>query len=1025
MQKQHKKWVLPKCYRHLLFLLFFSTTLYAQNNGNITVIIQDTKGEALSGASVNVANASKGFSQTSSSNNEGLTVFKDLLTDSSYCITVSYIGMELQKQCGYQVKAGQKVTVIIKMKESLSTQMNEVVVVGYGTRKKSDVTGAIGSVAEKDFNRGVVTSPESLFQGKIAGVNVTGNTGEPGGNQTVVIRGPGSLRSGNGPLMVVDGVPLDNSTVSTSTPNVGFGASASLNPLNFINPADIESIDVLKDASATAIYGSRAANGVIIITTKKGSAKNGGLTYSNYFGTSSIAKKLDLFTAAEFIAFQEKQGRSQYIFDRNIATDWQDQIFRQAFTQNHNLALNGGTDKSSYYMSLSAMDQEGIIKTNELKRYTARFKIDQLLLKDRLKVTTNITYAHINNTASPRSDKPGANSGSLLPDAFGANPTYPVRNADGILFVFPQGRNPLADLELFDSFSRTDRVLGNIEGKLKLFKGLEYRINYAIDRSIGNGDTQIKRSSLPNMEFPEGRAIFLKNESTSHLIEHYLNYVLTLKKHNIEFLAGQSYQYFFQRAASSSINNFSTDAIDAIYNPGIGTSLTINQNMPTGTANINELQSYFGRVNYSFNDKYLLTATIRKDGSSKFGKNNRYGIFPSVSGAWKLNQEDFISKLNIFSELKLRAGWGQTGNQEIPNKITLPLLSSGIGLTQGYPLSDAAVNTGYIYNRTANPNLKWETTTQTNVGLDFGLFQGALTGTADYFNKNTSDMLLQLTVADPISPTTTKWGNVPMNVINKGLELSLNYASSKAHKLNFSVGGNATFLKNTVKNAPFSFLSTGALSGPGTNNVNVSVIKNGEPLSSFFLQEHIGFDANGNNVFRDINRDKVSNANDRIIAASPIPTFLYGLNATVSYDRFDLALNFNGVSGNKVYNNTANAYFNFPQLASGQNIVNNGVNDQESRSNSATPSTRYLEDGSFLRLNNATLRYNLNLNKIDWLKTLSVYVTGQNLFTITNYSGMDPEVNVPSEVGGIISYGIDTTNYPRARTFLLGLNLSF
>lgn len=1024
MQKQHKQRV-SRCCRLLLILLLFSTALHAQNKGNITVIVQDTKGGALSGASVNIANTSKAFSQTSSSSDAGLTVFKDLPGDSSYCITVSYMGMEQQKQCGYQVKAGQKVTVIIKMKESLSRQMNEVVVVGYGTRKKSDVTGAIGSVAEKDFNRGVVTSPESLFQGKIAGVNVTGNTGEPGGNQTVVIRGPGSLRSGNGPLMVIDGVPLDNSTVSTSTPNVGFGSSASLNPLNFINPADIESVDVLKDASATAIYGSRAANGVIIITTKKGSAKNGGLNYSNYFGTSAIAKKLDLFTAAEYIAFQDKQGRSQYIYDRNTATDWQDQIFRQAFTQNHNLAINGGTDKSSYYLSLSAMDQEGIIKTNELKRYTARFKIDQLLLKDRLKVSTNLTYGHIDNAASPRSDKPGANSGSLLPDAFGANPTYPVRNADGSLFVFPQGRNPLADLELFESSSRTDRILGNIEGKLKLVKGLEYRVNFAIDRSVGNGETQVKRSTLPNLEFPEGRAVFMKNESSSHLLEHYLNYALTLNKHKIEVLAGQSYQYFFQRASSSSINNFSTDAIDAIYNPGIGTSLSINQNMPTGSANINELQSYFGRVNYSFADKYLLTATIRKDGSSKFGKNNRYGIFPSVSGAWKLSQEDFIARLNVFSELKLRAGWGQTGNQEIPNKITLPLLSSGIGLTQGYPLSDGTVNTGYIYNRTANPNLKWETTTQTNIGLDFGLFHGALTGSADYFDKNTSDMILQLTVADPISPTTTQWSNVPMNVINKGVELSLNYASSKAHQISFSVGGNATFLKNTVKNAPFSFLSTGALSGPGTNNVNVSVIKNGEPLSSFYLQDHIGFDANGNNVFRDINGDGVSNANDRIIAGSPIPTLVYGLNSTVSYKRFDLSLNFNGVSGNKIYNNTANAYFNFPQLASGQNIVNNGVNEQESRSNSATPSTRYLEDGRFLRLNNATLLYNVNLNKVDWLKTLSVYVSGQNLFTVTKYSGIDPEVNVPSDVNGIISYGIDTTNYPRARTFLLGLNVSF
>ncbi len=904
--------------------------------------------------------------------------------------------------------------------------LSEVVVVGYGTQQRADVTGAIGSVGEKDFNRGIVTSPEQLIQGKLAGVTVTGNTGEPGANQTIIVRGPGSIRSGNTPLFVVDGVPLDNSVVSVGTANVGFGSSAPLNPLNFINPSDIESVDVLKDASATAIYGARGANGVVIITTKKGSVKKAGLSYSAYVGSSTVANKIDLLTAAEFIRFQEANNRPANINDRSINTDWQDQIFRNAFTQNHNLSLNGGSDNSSYYVSLSLMNQEGVIKTNALKRYTGRVNLTQRLLNDRLNVSVNFTAGHTNNRAAPRNDFAGANTGSLIPDALGANPTYPVRNPDGSLFVFPQGRNPLADLELFDSYARTDRVLGNIEGRLKLIKGLEYRINFAVDRSIGNGETQTKRSDLAKLDFPEGRAVFSKNESSSNLIENYLTYSVLRGKHSVEGLAGHSYQRFFQRTNSSSINNFSTSEIDAIFNPGIGTSLSINQNPITGGAAINELQSFFGRVNYGFADKYLLTATVRADGSSKFGQNNRYGVFPSVSGAWKLKNEAFLSRVGFLSELKLRAGWGQTGNQEIPGKITLPLLTSGIGNGQGYPLTEGGITPGFTYSRTANPNIKWEVTTQTNIGLDFGLLGDKLTGTVDYFYKNTSDMLLNITIADPISANGSQWANVDMNVINRGLELGLTYRSRPtAGRFSWQLGGNATFLKNEVQNAPFSFLRTGSLSGPGLTNVTVSGILNGEAVSSFYLLDFLGLTETGLNNFRDANGDGVISAADRVVTGSSIPDLTYNINGSVGWRGFDLTLNLNGVSGNKLYNNTANAYFNLPQLAAGQNIVSTAVTTGEAITNSATASTRFLESGNFLRLNNATLRYNFGLSGINWLKNLSVYATGQNLFTITNYTGFDPEVNVPANTGGIIAYGIDITSYPRARTYLLGLNVSF
>ncbi|RIV23384.1 TonB-dependent receptor [Fibrisoma montanum] len=974
----------------------------------------DNEGQGLPGVNVVL----KGSTNTGTTT-DGNGQFRLDVPNQNAVLVFSSIGYVTQ-----EVTVGSRTVLAVTMQTD-TRSLNEVVVVGYGTQQRADVTGAIGSVGEKDFNRGVITSPEQLIQGKLSGVNITGNTGEPGANQTIIVRGPGSIRSGNTPLFVVDGVPLDNSVVSTGSANVGFGSSAPLNPLNFINPADIESVDVLKDASATAIYGSRGANGVVIITTKKGSAKKSGLSYSNYFGASTVANKIDLLSAEEFIRFQDANNRPANIYDRNISTDWQDQILRTAFTQNHNLALNGGSENSTYYVSLSLLNQAGIIKTNDLKRYTGRINFTQKLLDDRVGVSVNFTAGHTNNRAAPRNDFAGANAGSLIPDALGANPTYPVRNPDGSLFVFPQGRNPLADLELFDSYARTDRILGNIEGRLKLIKGLEYRINFAVDRSVGNGETQVKRSGLPKLDFPEGRAVFAKNESSSNLIENYLKYAFSFGSNTFDVLAGHSYQRFFQRSNSSSINNFSTSEIDAIYNPGIGTSLNISQNPLTGSASINELQSFYGRVNYAFADRYLLTATVRADGSSKFGANNRYGLFPSVSGAWKLKNEPFLSGLNFVSDLKLRAGWGQTGNQEIPGKITLPLLTSGTGNGQGYPLTESGITPGYTYSRTANPDIKWEVTTQTNVGLDFGLFGGALSGTVDYFYKNTSDMLLNITVSDPVSPTGSRWQNVAMNVINEGLELGLNYASPRSGKLYWQLGGNATFLRNEVQNAPFSFLRTGSISGPGLSGVTVSGNLNGFPIASFYLLEYTGLNENGLNAFRDVNGDGTVSAADRIVAGSPIPNFTYNFNGNVGYKNFDLSVNFNGVSGNKIYNNTANAYFNMPQLASGQNIARTSITANESNTNSATASTRFLESGNFLRLNNATLRYSFNTAKVSWLKNLSVFATGQNLLTFTNYTGFDPEVNVPASTDGITAYGIDITNYPRSRTYLLGLNIAF
>ncbi len=968
-------------------------------------------GDPMPGATVRVQGTNLG----AVTNEEG--AFSLSVPDDATTLLISYVGY---KTLEVNIESGSQFDVQLEVDDYV---LGQVVVTGYGTQRREDVTGAIGTVTDEEFNAGVIVSPEQLIQGKLAGVSITANNGEPGAAQTIIIRGPGSLRTGNGPLFVVDGVPLDDDNISPGRDNVGFGSSQPLNPLNFLNPNDIASIDVLKDASATAIYGARGANGVIMITTKRGTGQ-GGLNYSNYFGVSQAANKIELLNADEFIQFQNTKGSPDNIFNSSIDTDWQDEVFRDAFVQNHSLSFNGGSDQSNYYVSLSYLDQEGLIRGNELQRYTARVNFTQSLIEDRLRIKLNLTASHTDNEGVPRNDNADANFGSLIPDMLGGNPTYPVRDANGELFIFPNGRNPLADLALYTSLTRNDRILGNIEAALEIVEGLEYKVNFAMDRSVGNGDTQIEPSGLANIAIPEGAAVFSKTEANNLLIENYLQYDYNTGDHGITVLGGYSYQRFFNRFNSSSIIGFSTDEIDLIFAPQIGTILDINQNRPSGNATQNELQSFFGRVNYDFGGKYLLTATVRADGSSKFGENNRYGVFPSVAAAWKIN-EDLFPGSAVVTNLKLRAGWGQTGNQEIPGKITQAALTSTNSPTNGgYPLTQD-INPGFTFTRTANPDIQWEVTTQTNVGLDFAFFGGSFYGSVDYFYKNTTDVLLNLTVSDPISPTASRWENIDMDIINQGVEIALNYQYQGATGFDWGLGANGTILSNEVDNAPFSFLRTGDVDGPGLSGVTVAGNLNGEGVASFFLLEHLGFDENGENIFRDANGDGTINADDRVVAGSPFPDFTYNFFGNVGFRGLSLTMNFNGAVGSKIYNNTANAYFNAPQLSSGTNIAKAYLVEEESAINSATESTRYLEDGDFLRLNNATLRYSFDVSGLSWIRGLALYVTGQNLFTITDYSGFDPEVNVPSDVGGVVGYGIDFANYPRARTYLGGIDISF
>jgi iron complex outermembrane receptor protein len=932
--------------------------------------------------------------------------YKMTVASDESVLVFSFVGFISQ-----QIPVGAQTEINVQLVGDAAT-LSEVVVVGYGTQEKKDVTGSVASVKSEEFNRGVINSPEQLLQGKVAGVNVTSASGEPGGIQSITIRGPGGVRTGSTPLFVIDGVALDNSSTSAAS-----------NPLNFLNPQDIESMDVLKDASATAIYGSRGANGVVLITTKKGKAGRSSLGYSGGIGISKMARPLDVFSADEYRHQVVDLGGT--LIDSLGNTDWQKEISRTAITQNHNLTLSGGADKLTYYASLGLQDQEGILKNSGLKRYSGRINVSQKLLDDRLTVDLNLSANSTTNTRPP-SEGVNWSSITILGSAATANPTYPAYDEDGNPFRYASGTNPLRQLELSEDITTTNRVIGNISPSFKIIEGLVYKLNFGIDNSNSVRDLTSFPSTVPPQD---GRFETTNKHNNNKLIENYLTYTVTKKDHSIAALLGHSYQKFFIHERTFSINKFAISPIDPRYNPGLGLDLTMANNKPTGSATKNELQSFFGRVNYAFKDKYLFTATVRADGSSKFGENNKYGTFPSFSLGWRISDEGFMQSLPV-SNLKLRAGWGQTGNQEIPSKITQPLFTSQIASGTTYPLDGGTYPAGTTYSRLANPNIQWEVSTQTNIGLDFGFLGGALSGSVDYFDKVSSEILLEVYAADPVQPTQTLWTNIKgMEIKNSGLEVALNYQYRKGDGFSFNVGGNATFIHNEVSGSPYTVIPSGSASGSGITSTTINGYINGEPIGTFYLREFLGINEQGTNMFTDLDGDGDITDKDRVKSGSALPTTMYNFNAGVAFKGFDLTVNFNGVSGNKVFDNTANANFYKNKIATGVNTTPEAVKfPNENVSNTTPISTRYLKDGAYLRLNNLSLGYNfrpaqLGIDK--WISSLRLSVTGQNLFIITDYDGYDPEVNTDRTVNGVSSYGIDYLTYPKAKTILVGLNVSF
>jgi len=970
-------------------LLFVNALIVNAQTREISgTVISSEQRESIPGASVLIKGTSRGTVTDLDGN------FSLSLEPSDQILVISFVGYMTK-----EIEVGNQTSFEIVLEESIQS-LEETVVIGYGEQRAQDATGAVVALGEKKFNKGIINSPEQLLQGRAAGVQITPSSGEPGAALNIRIRGTSSVRSNNNPLFVVDGVPLSGGDVQAGGNDYGAGAAQARNPLNFLNPDDIESISVLKDASSSAIYGSRGSNGVVLITTKKGKAGQESLTLATSGSISTRAKKIDLLTASEYVAAAEAAGAEGSVVDFGGRTDWQDEIFRTAITQNYNLGYGGGTDKTLYRVSISYMNQEGIIKNTGLERLTGRVNTTHKMIDDKIRLDINLTASEINDTYAPLGEDVGF-EGNLIGAALQANPTRPVRGSDGEFTQSTDFRNPAAMLAYIDDKGVTQRILANVSATWYIIDDLSYKFNFGYDNSSG-----VRRTSLDKkLGFPQieniGRGIIDNTYQNNQLVEHTLNYSTNIEGNALEALIGFSYQKFETRGHFLQSEFFTLDNVPPVDNMGGVDNVSARAFTGDSERGEDELQSFFGRANYNISDKYLLTATLRVDGSSKFGADNKYGVFPSAAAAWRISDEEFM-KGSIFNNLKLRAGFGVTGNQEFPRNAAITVLRAD---DQG----------GTFIENEFNPNLQWEETIQYNFGFDFAIMLSKLTGSIDYFNKQTKNLLILVDFPAPANAV-TRWENLPGTVYNKGLELSLDYLAIENPEFSWNILGNVTYLTNDVQNIGTT-LNTGNINGQGLTGAYAQRITDGRPLYSFYMREFLGFDENGLGVYN--NNEELTHL------GSPFPDVTFGLTNNFSYKNFDASVFINGQFGGMVYNNTANAIFLKGNLRNGRNVTQEIADSPENPANFGEVSSRFLESSDFVRLSNVSIGYTFDLKGNKYVKNIRVGITGQNLALISDYSGYDPEVNTNKARNDVPSLGIDYTSFPLPRIYTLGLNFGF
>lgn len=877
--------------------------------------------------------------------------------------------------------------------------LDAVVTTGYGTQTRRDATGSVVAITEEDFNRGVISSPEQLLQGRMAGVQVTTASGVPGAPANIRIRGTSSVRGGNQPLFVIDGVPMTGGPATPGGPDFGAGSQTPRNPLAFLNPDDIESISILKDASAAAIYGARGSNGVVLITTKR-AATAPTLTISSSMSVSSVAKKLDLLSADEYVSAGQAAGADPAVIDFGAATDWQDAIFRSAVTQDHYMSYAERTETGAYFISLGYADQRGIVHNASLERLTARINADRSFLEDRLNFQLSLTGSRTTDSYAPIGNTAGFN-GNLLGAALQANPTRPVFDTAGNYFQTADFRNPMAMLAFVDDGAETSRILASAAATLDLTDWLSYKLNLGYENTESVRRTGIDAALGASAGFSDiattnGRAEINNLYVNTGLIEHTLNMQRPFAGGAIEALAGFSYQRFETRGDWLRAEYFTSGEIPVVDNVDGVDNETNNAYEAASDRNVDELQSFFGRVNYNYEDRYLVTANFRVDGSTKFGRNNRYGYFPSLAVAWRLSNEDFFAGLGrTFSDFKVRGGYGRTGNQEFPSGVSLALFRAN--------------NDGSLTQvNNPNPDIQWEETAQWGLGVDFELYDGRVGGSLDYFHKTTRNLIFRTDYAQPAA-VDFQWVNLDGEVVNKGVEIALHALPISSPRFSWRVDYNMSFLDNVVQKLG-TFVNTGQIHGQGLSGAYAQRIAEGQPLYAFYMREFVGFDENGLGIY--------ANNEQLDFVGSPIPDMTLGLTNSFTFGRFDVSAFLEGAFGHQIYNNTANAIFLKGNLRNGRNVTREIAASAESPNNFGEASTRFLEDGDYLRLSNVTIGYNVPVAGLfRGVRNMRIGVTGQNLFVITGYSGYDPEVNTDKSINGVPSLGIDYTAFPRPRTF--------
>lgn len=965
-----------------------TSPLSAQDGRKVTGHIVDDTNEPLIGASILVVGTSTGVITDLDGN------FSIVVPSGATTLQISYVGYETMI-----VPIPDNNTVNVKMKSD-SQVLSDVVVIGYGTTRKSDLTGSVSNVSSKDFNSGLISSPEQLINGKVSGVQIMSNSGSPTAGSTIRIRGGASLNASNDPLIVLDGVPLETGGISGNDGNF----------LALINPSDIESMTILKDASSTAIYGSRASNGVIIITTKKGSTDRMKVSFTTTNSIQTRTKLNDMLSREEFINVVNTQGSdAQKALLGNANTDWNDKIYHNAFGTDNNLSLSGRLAKNfPIRVSLGYYNQDGLVKTDNAERITGSVSLSPSFFDDHLKLNFNVKGS--------RNDNRFANSNAIW-NAATWNPTIPVYSGNNTFGGYTEATdnvgqlvtggtvNPLGALKQYKSTSRVSRLVGNfdVDYKMHFLPELKFHATLGYDYAKGQGKIYVPAEAA-QYETTHGRDYkYGPQKNTNRLLTTYFNYnkYLDSWKSSIDATVGYDYQYW--KSTSPQYSELST--------------LGEIQSTTAASDERHVLLSYYARLNYTFDSRYMLTATMRRDGTSRFSKDNRWGTFPSVALAWRVSEEAFLKDNAVLSNLKLRASYGVTGQQDgIGNYNYLPVYTAS--------QSGAEAQFGNQYITTYRPeayvsNLKWETTTAWNAGFDFGFLEDRITGSFDYYTRQTKDLLA--TVASPAGTNFDK--NILTNVGNvdsQGIEVSLNASPIQSKNWNWDVSFNMTWQKMKVKN--LSLVEGGAATnisaGASIDGQNVQVLSEGYEPYMFYVYKQLYDAETGKPIegaYADLNGDGEINSGDLYRYKSPTPDFIFGFSTSLNYKKWTLSTSLRTNVGNYVYNGMAmntGAWETMSYNAFQLNNVHSSYLETGFQRRQHL-SDYYVENGSFLKMDNLSLSYNFG-RVCRWL-SLNASVMVQNVFCITKYSGVDPEV--PS--------GMDSSFYPRPRTYSLSLGLEF